>query len=88
MAKIRIEVFEKGAPAATITVPTWVVRGASRILPKIVGKELRQQIDFEQLADLVKDPQASGVVLELEDHKDQERVVIYIVGDDTRAGPR
>jgi len=88
MAKIKIEVFEGGAPAATITVPSWVVTGASKILPKIVGKELREHVDIEQIAELIKNPQASGVILEVEDHKDNERVVISIVGDEARAAQK
>jgi hypothetical protein len=85
MAKIGIDVYEGGTPAATITIPAWVVTGASKILPKIAGKELREHIDLDQLAELVNNPQASGVVLEVEDHKDNERVVISIVGEDAKA---
>ena len=81
MAKIKIEVFEAGAPSATITIPMWVVSGASRLLPKIAGRQLREHIDIDQIVALVKDPQASGVVFEIEDHKDNERIVISVVGN-------
>ena len=31
---IRFEVFEAGAPSASITIPLWLARNASRLLPK------------------------------------------------------
>ena len=47
-----------------------------------------EHIDIEQIAELIKNPQASGVILEVEDHKDNERVVISIVGDEARAAQK
>ncbi|HWE16850.1 MAG TPA: hypothetical protein VG758_06650 [Hyphomicrobiaceae bacterium] len=85
MTKIKIEVFEGGTPSATITVPLWVVRSAAKLLPKIAGKELREQIDVEQIVELTKNPQANGVVMEIEDHKENQRVVVSIVGDEAPA---
>ena len=85
MPKIKIDVFEDGAPSATITVPAWPVIGASRMLPKIAGKGLQEHIDLKQLAELVKDPQASGVLLDIEDHEDNDRITISIVGDEAKA---
>jgi hypothetical protein len=82
MAKIRIEVYEDGTRSATITVPAWVVRGAVRLLPNIAGKSLREHADIEQVVELAKDPQANGVIIEIEDHKDNERVLISIVAEE------
>jgi hypothetical protein len=84
MAKIKIDVYEGGAPSATITVPLWVVTVASKLLPKIAGKGFQEHIDIDQIVELAKDPRASGVLLEIEDHKDNQRVVISIVGDDAK----
>jgi hypothetical protein len=83
--KLRIEVFEGEARAATITIPSWLVTGASRLLPKVAGKELREHIDIEQIVQMANDPQARGTILEVEDHKDNERIVISIVGDAPKA---
>jgi hypothetical protein len=88
MPKIKIEVYEKGAPSATITIPGWLVTGASKLLPKVAGKDLQDRIDFDRLIELLKDPRASGVVMEVEDHKSGERVVISIVADEARALPK
>ena len=62
-----------------MTVRTWAFRGAVKLLPRITGKSLREHVDIEQLVELARDPQANGVILEIEDHKDNERIVISIV---------
>ena len=82
MAKIKIEVFEDGLRSATITVPGWLVTGASKMLPRIAGKTLQEHIDIEQIAELTKNPQASGVLIDIEDHEDNDRIVISIVDED------
>ena len=81
-AKIKIDIFEAGAPSATITIPMWAVKGASKLLPKIAGKAMKEQIDIDQIIALALDPQANGVLLEIEDHQGKERIVISIVGDE------
>jgi hypothetical protein len=85
MPKLRIEVFEGEARAATITIPSWLVTGASKLLPKVAGKELREHVYIEQIVQMASDPQARGTILEVEDHKDNERIVISIVGDAPKA---
>ena len=85
MAKMRFDVHEHGVPSASIAVPLWVLKGAARILPKIVGKKLMEQIDVDQIIALAEDPQASGVILEIEDHKSSERITISVVRDETKA---
>ena len=54
-AKIKIDVFEAGAPSATITIPMWAVKGASKLLPKIAGKAMKEQVDIDQLIALAQD---------------------------------
>jgi hypothetical protein len=85
MAKVKIEVFEAGAKSATITIPAWLVTGAAKFLPKVAGKDLKETIDIDRLVEMAKDPSARGVVLEVEDHKDNERIVISIVGEEEAA---
>lgn len=77
--------FEGGNPSATITIPIWLVTGASKLLPKIAGKQLQEHIDIGELAQLIKNAQANGAVLEIEDHKSNERFVVSIVGEGARA---
>jgi hypothetical protein len=85
MARLKIEVFEGGARSATITLPTWLVVGASKMLPKIAGKDLKEHIDIERIVEMAKDPSATGIVLDIEDHEDQDRILISIVGDEAEA---
>ena len=85
MARLKIEVFEDGARSATITLPTWLVAGASKMLPKIVGKDLKEHIDIERIIAAAQEPGASGVVLDIEDHEDEDRILISIVGDEDKA---
>lgn len=82
MPKVRIEIFEGGVPSATISVPAWLASGASSLLPGIAGGRLRDSIDLDQIAALLKTPGAGGPVLEVEDHAANERIVISIIGDD------
>ena len=79
-AKIKIDVFEAGAPSATITIPMWAIK----LLPKIADKTMKQQVDIDQIIALAQDPKASGVLLEIEDHRGKERVVISIVADEPK----
>ncbi len=85
MAKFRIEMFESGAPSATITVPTWLVTGASKLFPKIAGQALQEHIDLDELIAMAKASEANGELIELADHKSDERIVISIVGPETKA---
>jgi hypothetical protein len=82
MPKVRIEIFEGGAPSATISVPAWLVTGASNLLPGLAGGRLRDSVEIGQIAQLLKAPNAAGQVLEVEDHAANERIVISIIGDD------
>jgi hypothetical protein len=81
MPKLKIEVFEDGSPSATITIPSWLLIGASKMLPRMAGKSLHDRIDFEQLIALADDPNAHGVIVDIEDHQDNERVVISVAAD-------
>jgi hypothetical protein len=83
MAKVKIEVYEGGVPSATISIPLWVMTSASELIPKLAGKKLQQRVDIEEIIALIKDPQASGSILEIEDHQAKDRIVISIVGDET-----
>ena len=82
MAKIKIEIQEGGKPSATITIPLWLARTASKVLPKSVDKNLRDQIDIETILKAAEDSSAHGVIFEVEDHEDGDRVTISIVGKD------
>lgn len=79
MAKLRIDVQEAGKPSATLDIPLWMVRGAEIILPDTARKNLRDQIDLDRLVDAANAPGMNGVLLDIEDHTDGERVTISLV---------
>jgi hypothetical protein len=81
MAKIKIEVLEAGKPAATIIIPLWLAHGASKILSRTSGKKLRNKIDFDAILKAAGDPEAHGVILQVEDHEDGDKVTISIIGN-------
>jgi hypothetical protein len=85
MPQLKIEVFEDGSPSATITIPSWLIAAASKMLPRMAGKSLQDRIDLEQLIELANDPNANGVIVDIEDHQDNERVVISIIADAARS---
>ena len=62
----------------------WVVKGASKLLPKIAGKAMKEHVEIDQIIALAQDPQANGVLLDIEDHQGKERVVISIVVDEPK----
>jgi flagellar motor component MotA len=79
---IRIDVFEAGAPSATITIPLWVVKGASKLLPKVAATAMKEHVDLDQIISLAQDPKASGVLLDIEDHRAKDRVIISSIPDE------
>jgi len=54
MPKVKIDLYEDGTPAATISMPAWVVTGGTSFLPKVAGKPLRDHVDLRELVDLLK----------------------------------
>ena len=82
MAKIKIDVQEGGKPSATITIPLWLMRGASKMISNAGGKNLKDKIDIEQILRAAEDPAAHGVIFEVVDHEDNDRVTISIVHDE------
>lgn len=79
MATLRIDVQEAGKPSARIDIPLWMARGAEIFLPDSARKNLRDKIDIDRLIDAANAPGMSGILLELEDHTDGEKVTISIV---------
>jgi hypothetical protein len=82
MPKVKIEIFEGGKPSATVSVPAWLVTGASGLLPGIVGGRLQDRVELGQIAQMLKSAHAGGTVLEVEDHEANERIVISIVSEE------
>ena len=81
MAKIKIDVQENGKPSATITIPLWLARGASKLMTKAGGKNLKDKIDIEKILSATEDPASHGVIFKVVDHENKDGVSISIIHD-------
>ena len=81
MTDLKIRVFKSGEPEpeTTVTVPGSVLRIASRLIPKRAAKALEEEgIDLDEIARLSEDPEARGTLVEVEHHKNDEKIVIAL----------
>lgn len=81
MRSLKIKVFKGGetTPETTCTIPTAVLKVAARLIPKQAMAALREKgIELEEIIKLSTDPEVHGTLLEVEDHKKNERVVITL----------
>ena len=81
MADLKIRVF-KGSdttPETTVTVPGSVLKIASKLVPRRAREALQERgIDLEEIIRLSENPEARGTLVEVEEHKKNERIVIAL----------
>ena len=81
MANLKIRVF-KGAevqPETTITIPSGILKVASRLIPRQATSALQDKgIDLDEIIRLSEDPNVTGTLVEIEEHKKNQRVVIAL----------
>lgn len=81
MADLKIRVFKGGetTPSTTVTIPRGVLKIASKLIPKQAAAALQEKgIDINKIIRLSASPDVHGTLLEVEDHKENERVVIAL----------
>lgn len=81
MADFKIKVFKQGEsePETTVTIPGGILKIASNLIPKQATEALQEKgIDLEEILKLSENPDAHGTLVEVEDHKKNERVVIVL----------
>ena len=81
MANLKIRVFKAGEanPETTCTIPTGILKIASKLIPKQAAAALLEKgIDLDEIIRLSANPGAHGTLLEVEDHKKHDRVVIAL----------
>lgn len=81
MASLKIRVFkgDEQEEATTVTIPDGVLKIASHLVPKKAVAALKDEgIDLEELLKLADNPDAHGTLVEVEDHRKGERVVISL----------
>lgn len=81
MTALKIRVFKgsETTPETTCTIPTGVLEIAFRLIPKQAATALREKgIDLEEIIKLSSNPDARGTLVEVEEHKKNERIVIAL----------
>ncbi len=81
MADLKIRVFKRGEsdPETTVTIPGGVLRIASKLIPKRMAVVLQDKgIDLNEIVTLSENPDAKGTLIEVEEHKKNEKVVIAL----------
>ena len=81
MVDLKIRVFKDGEtePKTTITIPGGVLKIASKLIPKQAAATLQDKgIEIVELIKLSENPNARGMLIEIEEHKKNEKVVIAL----------
>ncbi len=79
MADLKIRVFKKGRadPSTTVSIPAGILKIAANLIPRRAKAALEDEgIDVEEIARLSDNPDAHGVIADIEDHDKGERVVL------------
>ncbi len=81
MTNLKIRVYKNGAtdPATTVTIPGGVLKIASKLIPTKAAASLHEKgIDLEEIIKLAENPDAHGTLIEVEEHQDNEKIVIAL----------
>lgn len=81
MADLKIRVFKHGGsePETTVTIPGGILNVASKLIPqKAVAALQAEGIDFDELIRLSKNPEVRGTLVEIEEHKKDEKIIISL----------
>lgn len=81
MTDLKIRVFKIGEeqPATTVRIPGDVLKFAARLIPKQALEAMREKgVDVDEIVRLSETPGWTGVLVEVEDNKKGERVVVTL----------
>ena len=81
MADLKIRVFKGGEvqPETTVTIPGSVLNVASKPIPKKAVAALQEEgIDLDELIKLSQNPDVRGTLVEVEEHKKNEKIIISL----------
>ena len=81
MAELKIRLYKIGdeQPETTVSIPGGILKFATRLIPKPAAQALQEKgIDLDELIRLSSTPGFSGTIVEVELHKENQRVVIAI----------
>jgi len=81
MAKLKIRIYnsDEADPKTTISVPLVMLRFASRFIPQKLRDSLAGKgIDVEVIAELAKSEEIRGTLVEIEEHRKNEKIAVSI----------
>ena len=81
MADLKIRVYKGAAtdPSTPVQPPVRVLRIAKSLIPGQATRELEEQgIDVEAIIAAAENPEAQGVLAEVQDHEQDQRTVISV----------
>lgn len=81
MADLKIRVYKGGGadPETTVTIPGGILKMASALIPRQAAAALQEKgIDIDEIIRLSENPDAHGTLVDVEEHKKNERVVIAL----------
>ena len=81
MRSLKIKVFKgnESSPETTCTIPTAILQVAFKLVPRQAMAALRETgIELEEIIQLASNPDVHGTLLEVEDHKKNEKVIIAL----------
>jgi hypothetical protein len=81
MANLKIRIFRGSDPTpdSTVTVPGDLLKIASKLIPtKAIDTLQKEGVDLEEIIRLSENPEAHGILVDIEDHKKHERITISL----------
>jgi hypothetical protein len=81
MADLKIRVFKRGErePDTTVTIPGNILKIASKLIPYKLAAILQDKgVDIKEIIRLSENPDAQGTLVEIEEHKKNEKIVIAL----------
>ena len=81
MRSVKIQIFDLGSlqPKTTIKIPNAVLRFAVKLMPQKTAESLQEKgIDVAELTKLASEPNLRGTLVEVEDAKSNERIVVSL----------
>ena len=81
MPSVKITTYKVGEinPEVTISIPSKIFKIAKELIPNSLYKDLEKEgIDLSGIDELIGSGESLGVILEVEDHRKNEKTVISI----------
>ena len=81
MPSVKITTYKVGEinPEVTISIPSKIFKIAKKLIPNSLYKDLEKEgVDLSGIEELIGSGESLGVILEVEDHRKNEKTVISI----------